>query len=112
MITLGTGKFSLKEEKELGLAGEHDYAVLDMKEHGSQRLMLVKNPWCDGMVWKGSALMPGSESPSSWTRDPTEALPETKVPENKGLLAALGRAVRRMQAPFHHCAKSLHCKIA
>ena len=52
MITLGTGRLSHKEEQELGLAGEHDYAVLDMKEIESQRLFLVKNPWCDGMVWK------------------------------------------------------------
>jgi calpain-7 len=78
MITLGTGKLSRKEEKELGLAGEHDYAVLEMKEVGSQRLLLVKNPWCDGMIWKGSILTPPSEpSSQSWTQDLTEALPTT-----------------------------------
>ena len=54
MITLGTGRLTHKEETALGLAGEHDYAILDMKELGSQRLLLVKNPWCDGMGWKGS----------------------------------------------------------
>jgi len=61
MITLGTGKLTQKEEKELGLAGEHDYAVLDMKEVNTQRLLLIKNPWCDGMVWKGDLMAPESQ---------------------------------------------------
>ncbi|TVY47314.1 Calpain-like protease [Lachnellula occidentalis] len=82
MITLGTGTLSRKEEKELGLAGEHDYAVLDMKEVASHRLLLVKNPWCDGMVWKGRVLVPEEEtSTQTWTHDMREALPnnsETK----------------------------------
>ena len=76
MITLGTGKLSNKEERELGLAGEHDYAVLDMKEVGPYRLLLVKNPWCDGIVWKGSTLNPPPESSSgSWAQDLATALP-------------------------------------
>jgi calpain-7 len=74
MITLGTGKLTHCEENELGLAGEHDYAVLDMKETGSQRLLLIKNPWCDGMVWKGSRSHP---SEPSWPSELREALPET-----------------------------------
>ncbi|KAI1106862.1 cysteine proteinase, partial [Jackrogersella minutella] len=54
VVTLGTGRLSPDEEETLGLAGEHDYAVLDMSETtpGNRRL-LVKNPWCDGLVWKG-----------------------------------------------------------
>ncbi|KAF4625559.1 hypothetical protein G7Y89_g12609 [Cudoniella acicularis] len=81
MITLGTGKLSHREERELGLAGEHDYAILDMKESGSQRLLLVKNPWRDGMVWKGSTLMPENGAPGpSWTQDIREALPEKSPP--------------------------------
>jgi calpain-7 len=80
MITLGTGKLTHREERELGLAGEHDYAVLDLKEVGSQRLLLVKNPWCDGMVWKGSILQPSSSSPSqSWTKDLASALPSNST---------------------------------
>lgn len=53
-MTLGTGRLSRREEETLGLAGEHDYAVMDLKlsETGEQR-MLLKNPWCDGLVWKG-----------------------------------------------------------
>ncbi|QIX00984.1 hypothetical protein AMS68_006501 [Peltaster fructicola] len=51
LVTMGTGKMSKKLEKEVGLAGEHDYAVIDMKEVRGQRLMLVKNPWCEGTNW-------------------------------------------------------------
>ncbi|KAI0841718.1 cysteine proteinase [Hypoxylon sp. FL0890] len=53
VVTIGTGRLSLDEEETLGLAGEHDYAVLDMSETSGNRRLLVKNPWCDGMVWKG-----------------------------------------------------------
>lgn len=40
-------------ERQLGLEGEHDYAVLDLKEEGSSRLLRLKNPWCEGTSWKG-----------------------------------------------------------
>ncbi|WPH04362.1 Hypothetical protein R9X50_00725200 [Acrodontium crateriforme] len=53
MITMGTGKMTAKTEKELGLAGEHDYAVLELREVNNQRLVLVKNPWCEGTSWRG-----------------------------------------------------------
>ncbi|CZT02038.1 related to calpain-like protease palBory [Rhynchosporium agropyri] len=75
MVTLGTGKLSRKEEKALGLAGEHDYAILDMKEVGSQRLMLVKNPWCDGMVWRGSHFSASNDFEKTWTSELQDALP-------------------------------------
>jgi calpain-7 len=77
MITLGTGKLSAKEEKGLGLAGEHDYAVLDMKEVRHRKMFLVKNPWCDGIVWKGSVATPSSASENLSTDDLREALPST-----------------------------------
>lgn len=53
VVTLGTGRLSEVEEETLGLAGEHDYAVLDISEQSGVRRLLVKNPWCDGLVWKG-----------------------------------------------------------
>ncbi|KAI0398813.1 PALB protein [Xylaria palmicola] len=65
VITLGTGHLTPDEEEALGLAGEHDYAVLDMSETAESRSLLVKNPWCDGLVWKGV----GSAS----SRAPSEA---------------------------------------
>jgi calpain-7 len=78
MITLGTGRLTPREEKELGLVGEHDYAILDMKEIGPQHLMLVKNPWCDGLIWKGSD--PTEESSGRvWTQDLRGALPNQPV---------------------------------
>ncbi|ETS83394.1 hypothetical protein PFICI_05270 [Pestalotiopsis fici W106-1] len=54
VVTLGTGRLSEVEEETLGLAGEHDYAVLDISEQSGIRRLLVKNPWCDGLVWKGA----------------------------------------------------------
>ncbi|KAF3770212.1 cysteine proteinase, partial [Cryphonectria parasitica EP155] len=54
VVTLGTGRLSRQEEETLGLAGEHDYAVMDLKVSDTgERRMLLKNPWCDGLVWKG-----------------------------------------------------------
>ncbi|PPJ57684.1 hypothetical protein CBER1_00142 [Cercospora berteroae] len=53
LVTMGTGKMSDKTERALGLASEHDYAVLDLREVGGQRLMLVKNPWVEGTSWRG-----------------------------------------------------------
>ncbi|KAK4497365.1 hypothetical protein PRZ48_011816 [Zasmidium cellare] len=53
LITMGTGKMSSKTERALGLAGEHDYAVLDLREVDGQRLLLIKNPWVEGTSWRG-----------------------------------------------------------
>jgi calpain-7 len=53
MVTMGTGKISARAEKEIGLAGQHDYAVLDVREIDDQRLFLIKNPWCEGTSWRG-----------------------------------------------------------
>lgn len=54
MLTLGTGKLGQREQRQLGLGAEHDYAILDMKQSSDVREMLVKNPWADGDVWKGA----------------------------------------------------------
>ena len=53
MITIGTGCISPEEEEATGLVGEHDYAVQGLRDEGGLRLMLVKNPWCNGPVWTG-----------------------------------------------------------
>ncbi|OBR13862.1 PALB protein [Colletotrichum higginsianum IMI 349063] len=53
IITLGTGRLTQTEEDALGLVGEHDYAVLEIDISPGARRLLVKNPWCDGLVWKG-----------------------------------------------------------
>ncbi|OOF90037.1 hypothetical protein ASPCADRAFT_157568 [Aspergillus carbonarius ITEM 5010] len=45
LLTVGTGKLTEREQKELGFVGEHDYAILDMREVKDRRQMLVKNPW-------------------------------------------------------------------
>lgn len=72
VVTLGTGRLTALEEETLGLAGEHDYAVLNISETSGVRRMLVKNPWCDGLVWKGV----GSASYSNASQDhPTKLKP-------------------------------------
>ncbi|KAL4887728.1 hypothetical protein BJY04DRAFT_176497 [Aspergillus karnatakaensis] len=45
LLTIGTGKLTEREQKEVGLVSEHDYAILDMKESRGRRRILVKNPW-------------------------------------------------------------------
>ena len=53
LITLGTGKLTQSEEQGMGLAAEHDYAVIDLEEYDNEQFFLVKNPWSEGMTWKG-----------------------------------------------------------
>ncbi|GAB1320427.1 cysteine protease [Madurella fahalii] len=53
ILTLGTGNMLPEEERALGLVKEHDYAVLDLKRDESYRLLLIKNPWIDSLVWTG-----------------------------------------------------------
>lgn len=76
VITLGTGRLSPDEEEALGLAGEHDYAVLDMSETHENRRLLVKNPWCDGLVWKGVGSA-SSKTPGDTDDHPTKLKPGT-----------------------------------
>lgn len=61
LITLGTGKMSIREEKELGLVGEHDYAVLGLKEKNGERILQVKNPWSEGTVFKSLSVLDSDE---------------------------------------------------
>lgn len=78
-MTLGTGRLTSKEEKVLGLIGEHDYAVLDIRETGSQRLLLVKNPWYEGVVWKepsATDTKPRSPQEHAWIDEIRNALPQ------------------------------------
>jgi len=74
LVTLGTGKMSSKAERELGLAGLHDYAVLDLKEVDDQRLLLVKNPWCEGTTWKGRLTLPSIPTGSNTGLEETQSL--------------------------------------
>ncbi|KAH8724621.1 hypothetical protein GQ44DRAFT_750131 [Phaeosphaeriaceae sp. PMI808] len=68
LVTAGTGRMSSRQERELGLEGQHSYVVLDMKEVSRERLLLVKNPWVEGKGWKGTrpaAIAALDSSPSS-----------------------------------------------
>ncbi|EXJ78118.1 hypothetical protein A1O3_09279 [Capronia epimyces CBS 606.96] len=55
LITIGTGRLSRREQKQMGLVAEHDYAILDLNSEGDVRELLIKNPWADGDVWRGAA---------------------------------------------------------
>ena len=61
LVTLGTGRLTEIEEEGMGLAGEHDYAVIDYREAGGERFLLVKNPWSKATVWKGSTAYANSK---------------------------------------------------
>jgi calpain-7 len=54
LLTLGTGTLPKREQRLLGLASEHDYAVLNLNQNGNTGEMLIKNPWSDGDVWHGA----------------------------------------------------------
>ena len=66
------------EENFIGLAGEHDYAVIDMKESDGRRLFLIKNPWTEGRTWKGyldhATESDGAQSKSIPSSEKTELL--------------------------------------
>jgi len=47
---------SERAERQIGLAAEHDYAIIDMREVDGQKFMLIKNPWCEGSTWHDSRL--------------------------------------------------------
>ncbi|KIW17234.1 hypothetical protein PV08_04425 [Exophiala spinifera] len=77
LITIGTGKLPSREQKYLGLAAEHDYAVLAVSSNKDAREILVKNPWADGDVWKGaSRRRPNQEDGAGATTD-DDMLPGT-----------------------------------
>src|SRR5437763_10896997 len=76
VITLGTGKLTRKLEQSQGLVGEHAYAVLDLKQADDRRLLLVKNPWSEGLVWKGCLTDdPSDAEGGDWVNDLHRALP-------------------------------------
>ena len=75
---MGTGTMTRGEEEGLGLAGEHDYAVIDLKEQEGQQLFLVKNPWSRGTVWKGHIYRPDAMVRNVKTLADLRITPETK----------------------------------
>ncbi|KAK4945235.1 cysteine protease, partial [Elasticomyces elasticus] len=73
LMTMGTGKISNHMERQVGLAGEHDYAILGLREIGDHKLILIKNPWCEGTSWRGTInLTPESDAGQSDSVTPPE----------------------------------------
>ena len=54
LLTAGTGALSEDEEDGTGLTGEHDYAILDLRDDHKVRSLLIKNPWARPTIWTGS----------------------------------------------------------
>lgn len=63
IITLGTGAMTSQSEESLGLAGEHDYAVIGIDDSFGQKRMLVKNPWLRATAWKSYYLRLSENDP-------------------------------------------------
>lgn len=63
LVTLGTGGMTETEESRCGLASRHAYALLDIREIDSKRLLKLKNPW-NRMRWKGRY---SPDDAKSWT---------------------------------------------
>ncbi|KAF2444119.1 cysteine proteinase [Karstenula rhodostoma CBS 690.94] len=69
LATLGTGQMSARQERELGLEGQHSYVILDLKEMENDRFLLVKNPWVEGRGWLGPRPSPDAFYASSTITD-------------------------------------------
>ncbi|KAJ5498654.1 Peptidase C2 calpain domain III, partial [Penicillium expansum] len=67
VLTIGTGKLTEREQQGLGLVGEHDYAILDLKEVQGRRQFLLKNPWAGAEPNIQSSLTADLNSLSLWT---------------------------------------------
>ncbi|KAI7894172.1 uncharacterized protein EV154DRAFT_415548 [Mucor mucedo] len=52
LVTIATGDMTEEEATEQGLVPTHAYAVIDIKQFGSKRLLQVKNPWSHKR-WRG-----------------------------------------------------------
>ncbi|KAF2466646.1 calpain-like protease palB/rim-13 [Lindgomyces ingoldianus] len=87
LVTLGTGKMSNRQERELGLEGQHSYVVLDMRETDHDRLLLVKNPWVEGKGWRGprppAAPVADISSLSEYSATGTDALHKDSIPSKE-----------------------------
>ena len=70
LITIATGPLTEAEELEYGLVESHAYAVLDVQQVGSLRLLQVKNPWSHRR-WRGAY---STEDRVNWTPALREAL--------------------------------------
>lgn len=109
LITAGTGRMSSRQERELGLEGQHSYVVLDMKEVGEDRLLLVKNPWVEGKGWKGprpSAIpeldppTPGQGNPRSLETYHRDSVPTQEKPHPTTFWIGLEQVIQHFESLY------------
>ncbi|KAF2685818.1 cysteine proteinase [Lentithecium fluviatile CBS 122367] len=109
LITLGTGKMSSRQERELGLEGQHSYVVLDMKETDHDRLLLVKNPWVEGKGWRGPRPAPALLEDSSTSSEPSknslevyhrDSLPTKERPHPTTFWIGLEQVIRHFESLY------------
>ncbi|KAJ2774228.1 cysteine protease, partial [Coemansia nantahalensis] len=65
LLTIATGEMGNGLAAALGLVPSHAYAVLDAREAGGHRLLMVKNPW-SSLRWTGRF---GPADHASWTAE-------------------------------------------
>ena len=53
LLTIATGNMSDSDADRAGLVPSHAYALLDMRQVKSERLVKLKNPWSH-LRWKGN----------------------------------------------------------
>ena len=85
LITMGTGKLTEREERGLGLVGEHDYAVIDAREVEGQKLFLLKNPWSNGQIWKGQIRFQSPGRAMNKESESLEGLADERLPGREPL---------------------------
>ena len=109
LATLGTGPMSSRQERDLGLEGQHSYVVLDLKQTKSDRLLLVKNPWVEGRGWLGPRFSAEQLYDSPKMSDDLEegiatyhrdTIPTTERPNPTTFWISLERVIRHFESLY------------
>ncbi|PSN62418.1 cysteine proteinase [Corynespora cassiicola Philippines] len=103
LLTLGTGKMEARQERDVGLEGQHSYAVLDMMETDEDKLLLIKNPWIEGKGWKGPRpLIPAAatEPQGGMNLHRSDSKPSTKNPYPATFWLGLDQVIQHFESLY------------
>ncbi|CAF1353020.1 unnamed protein product [Adineta steineri] len=84
LITVATPNIPKDEEDRSGLVSSHAYALLDMRQIGGHKLIMLKNPWSH-LEWKGNF---SDFDTRNWTPELVKALnydPKLQVDVDNGV---------------------------